>query len=139
MSRRLIFIGVLVLLVAGLWRREHLAGSSSEREREREVGSAPTQAPDPVERAGSARPVRPVIEAGALRLEGLVLDDEERPLGGARVTLDGARTTTTEADGSFAFDDLAPRVISIVTGSLSSSSVASVSSPYHSPSSASNV
>ncbi len=114
MSRRLIFIGVLVLLAVGLWRREHLASSSTEGEREREVGAAPTHAPDPVARAGSARPVRPAIEAGALRLEGVVLDDEERPLGGARVTLDGARTTTTEADGSFAFDDLAPRDYALI-------------------------
>jgi protocatechuate 3,4-dioxygenase beta subunit len=43
----------------------------------------------------------------ALRLEGLVLDAETTPVGGARVTLAGGRVVETEADGSFAFDGLA--------------------------------
>ncbi len=48
---------------------------------------------------------------GNLRLEGQVIDDTESPVGGATVAIDARppRTTTTEADGSFAFDGLAPR------------------------------
>jgi len=112
MSTRVIIIGVLLLLGLGLWGRNHLSGSQV-AEREREVGASPTYAPEPVQRTGSAR-VHPPIVTGALRLEGLVLDDEERPRGGVRVTLDGARTARTEADGSFAFDDLAPRDYTLI-------------------------
>lgn len=42
-----------------------------------------------------------------LRLEGKVIDDQQRPIGEARVTLDGARTAVSGSDGSFAFDGLA--------------------------------
>ncbi len=52
-------------------------------------------------------PVLPPIVAGALRLEGLVVDQDDQPVGGAHVTLGGRREATTEADGSFAFDGLA--------------------------------
>jgi len=47
------------------------------------------------------------MAAGTRRLVGRTLDVRERPIGGATVTLDAARTTTSEADGSFAFDRLA--------------------------------
>jgi large repetitive protein len=64
------------------------------------VGSSSERAP--------RSPALPVISHGALRLEGQAVDDGDgRPIGGARITLAGARTTTTEADGSFAFDELA--------------------------------
>ncbi|HKA90706.1 MAG TPA: carboxypeptidase regulatory-like domain-containing protein [Haliangiales bacterium] len=48
---------------------------------------------------------------GKLRLEGQVIDDEERPVGGAVVLLGSRprRTAKTEADGSFAFDQLVGR------------------------------
>lgn len=52
-------------------------------------------------------PVIPPIVAGALRLEGLVVDQDEHPVAGARVSLDGLREIITEADGAFAFDGLA--------------------------------
>ncbi len=47
------------------------------------------------------------ITAGELRLEGQAVDDKEQPVGGATITLNHQRTVTAEADGSFAFDDLA--------------------------------
>ncbi len=48
------------------------------------------------------------IARGTLRLEGqAVADGDGHPIAGARITLGGARVTTTEADGSFAFDELA--------------------------------
>lgn len=49
--------------------------------------------------------------AGDLRLEGQVIDAEERPVGGAVVAINSVpvRTVTTEGDGSFAFDRLIGR------------------------------
>ncbi len=49
-----------------------------------------------------------LIAAGALRLEGIALDDDDQPIAGATITLDGARSATSELDGTFAFDALAP-------------------------------
>jgi len=48
---------------------------------------------------------------GNLRLEGQVIDANDRPVSDARVTIDAlpAQTTTTEADGSFAFEGLLAR------------------------------
>ncbi len=42
------------------------------------------------------------------RITGLVVDSAHVPIGGASVTLDAARTTTTAADGTFAFEDTEP-------------------------------
>jgi protocatechuate 3,4-dioxygenase beta subunit len=52
-------------------------------------------------------PAALAIRSGELRLEGEVIDAEQHPIAGATVTLDGSRSVTTEADGAFAFDDLA--------------------------------
>ncbi len=57
--------------------------------------------------AGLRMPPLPPISTGTLRLEGLVVDQDGHPVGGAHVTLGGRRDATTEADGSFAFDGLA--------------------------------
>lgn len=48
-------------------------------------------------------------DVGTLRLEGQVIDEQLQPIGGAQVTLllEPPRKATTEADGSFAFDNLA--------------------------------
>lgn len=46
-------------------------------------------------------------EPDAMRLEGQVIDDQDQPVAGARVTV-GDRVAITEADGAFAFDGLAP-------------------------------
>ncbi|MEJ7596379.1 MAG: carboxypeptidase-like regulatory domain-containing protein [Kofleriaceae bacterium] len=48
------------------------------------------------------------ITPGTLRLEGQVIDVERQPVAGATVTLAGNRVSHTEADGSFAFEQLAP-------------------------------
>ncbi|HEY0252182.1 MAG TPA: carboxypeptidase-like regulatory domain-containing protein, partial [Kofleriaceae bacterium] len=48
------------------------------------------------------------ITAGELRLEGQTVDDRQRPIGSVTITLNGKATTTSEADGSFAFDHLSP-------------------------------
>lgn len=49
-------------------------------------------------------------DAGTLQLEGQVIDDQLKPVAGAQVTLllDVPRKTTSEADGSYSFGNLAP-------------------------------
>ncbi|MBA3452727.1 MAG: carboxypeptidase regulatory-like domain-containing protein [Deltaproteobacteria bacterium] len=49
-------------------------------------------------------------DVGTLRLEGQVIDEQLQPIGGAQVTLfiEPPRKVTTEADGAFAFENLAP-------------------------------
>jgi len=53
-----------------------------------------------------------VLEGG-LRLEGQTIDEAKHPVAGVKVTLNGARSVVTEADGSFAFDHLAEADYSI--------------------------
>jgi len=52
---------------------------------------------------------------GPLRLEGIVLDEDDSPVAGARVFLDSnpPRTTVSAQDGSFLFDKLAGRVYTL--------------------------
>jgi protocatechuate 3,4-dioxygenase beta subunit len=54
------------------------------------------------------------IEPGPLRLEGQVVDDDDHPIGGAQITLGGARIAVSEVDGSFAFDDLADGAYALI-------------------------
>jgi protocatechuate 3,4-dioxygenase beta subunit len=60
----------------------------------------------------SAAVVAPSAREGDLRLEGQVLDAAGQPVAGARVCITTSSTmeTTSEVDGSFVFDGLAPRV-----------------------------
>ncbi len=64
---------------------------------------------------------------GSLRLEGQVVDEDRNPVAGVSVTLDlvPPPSTTTEADGSFHFDRLAPGTyrLSASAGDLVSGSV----------------
>jgi protocatechuate 3,4-dioxygenase beta subunit len=55
--------------------------------------------------------IRDVDRQGPLRLEGQVLDEAGDPVGGATITLGSVppRTTTSEADGGFAFDKIVGR------------------------------
>lgn len=57
-----------------------------------------------------------VDPAGNLRIEGQVIDSDDHPVGGARVTIDTlpAQTMTTEADGTFVFEHLLGRRYRIV-------------------------
>lgn len=60
--------------------------------------------------APAIEPAALVIRSGELRLEGEVIDAEHHPIAGATITLitlNGSRAVITEADGAFAFDDLA--------------------------------
>jgi uncharacterized GH25 family protein len=62
--------------------------------------------PDPCARAGTGRNTAAL--PGTLRLRGTVIDDKQRPIGDARVMLDGARVVVSGRDGSFAFDGINP-------------------------------
>jgi protocatechuate 3,4-dioxygenase beta subunit len=81
------------------------------------VASSPVNGIAPARRdVAHAAPRVPQLEApapevaaedlDALRLEGQVIDAEDQPVAGARVTV-GDRVAITEADGAFAFDGLA--------------------------------
>lgn len=62
-------------------------------------------------RVGAAQVIREDDPTGTLRLEGQVIDGDEKPVGGATVAIDTnpPRTVTSEADGSFAIDHLIGR------------------------------
>lgn len=112
---------VLVALLAGT----RLAGLWGAGEGGPRVGATGEAAAAPATRPGGPLVGTPISSAagdrnvriepdpvGALRLEGQVIDDAEQPVGGATVAIDSTppTITTTEADGSFAFDRLLPRV-----------------------------
>lgn len=108
---------IMVLVVAR-------TGCSNATEAEREEGNRSDLAlPDPSLGTGGAGGPDPTMQSrspdqldvapAVLRLEGRVVDPDDHAVGGARVTLGGAqvalgggRVVETEADGSFAFDDL---------------------------------
>jgi protocatechuate 3,4-dioxygenase beta subunit len=74
---------------------------------------------EPVAGSAAVEPARTtatprLLPAGELRLEGIALGDDDQPIAGATVTLDGARSATTEVDGTFAFDALAPGSYSLI-------------------------
>jgi hypothetical protein len=76
-------------------------------------GSTPSSPHEPraaVVQVGPVSPSAPTtVAAGTLRLEGQVIDEQQRPVGAANVVLwiKDQRTATSEGDGSFAFDGLA--------------------------------
>src|SRR4051812_39793266 len=94
---------------------------SHRHDRPRPVAAATAAAPRPEARPHGERPGREdrgdatvLVDddpAGGLRLEGLVLDADDRPVGGATVVVSAnpSRTVKTETDGSFAFDKLVGR------------------------------
>jgi len=106
--RALLVIALIVLIGAvGMDRGSGGGGSASERTAHGAVAArqAPRSAAPPVLTATTSDSGDDEAAADALRLEGQVMDDEDQPVGGAEVTL-GARVAVSEADGSFAFDDV---------------------------------
>ncbi len=115
MNRQRLGIAIIVaaLLVYLFARREHDAPSAAGAADDGS-GAMSSRADDRVSGTGSGRsgairaaaiPAR--APRGELRLEGVAMDDHDQPMGGVTVKLGGTRTTTTEADGTFAFDELA--------------------------------
>jgi uncharacterized GH25 family protein len=110
---------VLVGVVAFLWWRRSEPVSSSHSSQSSTKVIEPTRSPGEPrgEREGPSAPVLVDDDPrGALRLEGQVLDGDERPVAGATVVLasNPPRTATTEADGGFAFDALVGRPYTLV-------------------------
>lgn len=100
----------LVALIVALVIADHGSSSSSARPRDGQAGHddnaalrGPAFLAGPLGVTGAQAPEA----APVLRLEGQVVDADEAPVSGARVTLGGVRAIETEADGSFAFDGLA--------------------------------
>ena len=107
-------LAVLVIAIGGFayWRHRgtsHAAATSLAPDR------SSTAAKSGAERSRDDSIPLPVFAdddpIGTLRLEGQVLGPNDQPAGGATVVLGSnpPRTTTTEADGSFAFDKLVGR------------------------------
>ena len=83
------------------------------------VGSAKPDRPDRPERGDDGREAQILIDddpAGDLRLEGLVLTADDKPVAGATVVVstNPSRHVTTDTDGSFAFDKLVGRPYTLV-------------------------
>lgn len=101
---------VALLAVVGYRHVRHKSESpSATRTAAATTPNQPAAAPTP---HISTEPVtREDDPTGTLRLEGQVIDADEKPVGGATVAIDTnpPRTVTTEADGSFAFDRLIGR------------------------------
>ncbi len=82
--------------------------------------AAPAKAPEPEPRTGNVELAQRVLidddPKGALRLEGQVVDASDQPAAGVTVVLasNPSRTTTSEADGGFAFDALVGRPYTLV-------------------------
>jgi hypothetical protein len=118
MRRRFVALGVVVALGAAgwWWLRDPDAVKPAER-----ATRAPAAAASAHERGPRGGEIggRVVLEddpRGTLRLEGQVVDADERGVAGATVaiTANPVRTATTEADGSFAFDGLVGRPYTLI-------------------------
>ncbi len=121
MNRKLVtLIAVIAAAIAGL-----VLGTADEH-----VGTPPSHAQasapqtyqprgEPSTHVPSPHPILPRKEpqepVGALRLEGQVIDADQLPVAGARVTLNTTppRTVHTEPNGVFTFEHLLPRTYSL--------------------------
>jgi protocatechuate 3,4-dioxygenase beta subunit len=108
-------IGLVVLIallaVVGYRHVKHKGESHSATQTAATTTTPNKPAAVPTPHIGTEPVTREVDPTGTLRLEGQVIDSDEKPVGGATVAIDTnpPRTATTEADGSFAFDRLIGR------------------------------
>jgi uncharacterized GH25 family protein len=121
MRKLLPVVGLVVVAAVAVWffaMREQPAKPVAVAK-----GSGAAVAPKPTEkpqRDGDVNvPQRFLIDddpKGELRLEGQVVDEDDAPVGGVTVVLSSnpPRTTTSEADGGFAFDALVGRPYTLV-------------------------
>ncbi len=123
MTRKWLPIAAVVLVIAGaVWFlkfRGH--GDGAKPAAVAKQGSAKPQAPvDRPQRTGDIDMQQRVLidddPKGDLRLEGQVVDEKDAPVGGVTVVLGSTppRTTTSEADGGFAFDALVGKPYTLV-------------------------
>ena len=115
--RRLLLLAVVVIAFVMTRGGDDTSAGATDGSAATTTGSAVTGA-----KAGSAKATKaarrlaalPPVTPGALRLEGLVVDADERPASGVRVMIGSGRSVTTEADGGFAFDGLAEGAYTII-------------------------
>ncbi|HMI91948.1 MAG TPA: sigma-70 family RNA polymerase sigma factor, partial [Polyangiales bacterium] len=103
---------VLIALLAFVgYRHVKHNGESPSATRAATVATPNKPATLPTPHIGTEPVTREDDPTGTLRLEGQVIDGDEKPVGGATVAIDTnpPRTVTTEADGSFSFDRLIGR------------------------------
>ncbi|HZJ66596.1 MAG TPA: carboxypeptidase regulatory-like domain-containing protein, partial [Kofleriaceae bacterium] len=120
--RRIVALGAVIALVAAGWWWLRDRGTAKPAAIAATAPSAPgAPARERAQRGGelAQRTAIIVVEddpRGALRLEGQVIDAEDHGVAGATVTITSnpPRTTTSEADGSFAFDALVGRPYTLV-------------------------
>ena len=120
MNRKL-WAALAVVIVAGFvgwWWHQRSDAPAAPHD---SAGSAapPPRAPDPSRPRGEVDQPRVVVDddpTGALRLEGQVIDTDDQPVSGAKVTISSrpVRTAVSEADGSFSFDALVGRTYTII-------------------------
>ncbi|HVV83955.1 MAG TPA: carboxypeptidase regulatory-like domain-containing protein [Kofleriaceae bacterium] len=119
-SRLAALAAVIVVVVVAALVTRHLGwwGRHAAREQAAARGPAPALPARPAAKEAHPQPpserpqlVRDDDPRGTLRLEGLLLDGDDHPVGGARVAIDSApeRTITAGSDGAFAFDGLIAR------------------------------
>jgi uncharacterized GH25 family protein len=127
MKRNRLYAGVAVIAIAGVvgWVLLRGGGTRGRAPAHTPATNAPSAAVGPRSAEMNATPGGPAggdyvyvddDPPGTLRLEGQVVDDADKPVGGATVVLQSnpPRTTTTEDDGSFAFDKLVGRTYTLV-------------------------
>ncbi|MEO8551025.1 MAG: carboxypeptidase regulatory-like domain-containing protein, partial [Kofleriaceae bacterium] len=121
MNRKL-WAALAVVIVAGLvgWWWHQRSGTPAAPHDSAGSAAPPPRAPEPPRPRGEVDPQPRVVvdddPTGALRLEGQVIDTDDQPVAGAKVTISSrpARTAVTEADGGFAFDALVGRTYTLV-------------------------
>lgn len=109
-SVRLLAFSALVGLVCWLIWPSDSSSSSSSRAASGAAGSAAARASTATAEptlgsAGGSADSTGDDAAALVRVEGIVIDEQEHAIGGATVRT-GTRVTVAEADGSFAFDDM---------------------------------
>lgn len=122
---RRILVAVLLVAVAGTagvfwWRAKEASPTASSPRNGAAAPGRPSDANRGAATESANLPGTPGTPAdadppGLLRLEGQVIDAEERPVAGATVGLSSTprRTVRTEADGSFVFTALVPRTYTL--------------------------
>ncbi|HOY57687.1 MAG TPA: carboxypeptidase-like regulatory domain-containing protein [Verrucomicrobiota bacterium] len=122
-----VVLAAVVLAASAIWFFALRGSNKSSKSTKPSVSAVPPRVPGPGSGSGGPdrrdrgddREQQILIDddpAGALRLEGLVLDTSDAPVAGATVVVstNPSRTATTEADGSFAFDKLVGRSYTLV-------------------------
>jgi RNA polymerase sigma factor (sigma-70 family) len=104
-----VIVAVLAVIGYRYLDRDKPESPSVTREEPRPTPNKPATVLDP--RVGAEQATREDDPTGTLRLEGQVIDADDKPVGGATVAIDTnpPRTVISEADGSFAFDRLIGR------------------------------